>query len=171
MNEKKRAVSWLMVAVSLIASMVFCFAIVPGAHATEDVLSTDEVDSHQVEENGTTVREHFGFKDGTSVQFDYDRATGAIKVYRNGSLVKTTTVRKIMQEIRQELPMVGTFSGTNMLGGSGGRCSTAMNIANMANAALWGAAGIVAAPSAGVSIAIGGLITGGVLGAAAFFCK
>lgn len=160
-----------MVAVSMIASMVFCFAIIPGAHATEDVLSTDEVDSHQVEETGSMVQEHFGFTDGTSVQFDYDRTTGAIEVYRNGFLVKTMTVRKIIQEIRQKLPVVGTFSGTNMLGSSGGRCSTAMNIANVANAALWGAAGIVAAPSAGVSIAIDGLITGGVLGAAAFFCK
>lgn len=171
MDGKGRVISWLMIAVSMIASMVFCFAIVPGAHATEDVLSTDEVDSHQVEENGSTVQEHFGFTDGTSVQFDYDRTTGTIEVYRNGFLVKTTTVRKIIQEIRQKLPVVGTFSGTNMLSGSGGRCSTAMNIANVANAALWGAAGIVAAPSAGVSIAVGGLITGGVLGAVAFFCK
>lgn len=145
-----------------------CFAFIPGAYATESVSAVGEVNSHQVEENGDAVWEEFRFDNGASVRFEYNRDTGVIHVYRDGVLVNTTTDRKIVRDVERQLPSAPT---RGVLRAMPGKCATAMMIAGLANGALWGAAGIAAAPSAGASIAIGGMLTSGVLTVGGAFCK
>ena len=151
-----------------IASIVMCLAVIPGAYATEPAQGVGQISAHQVSEDGDVVREEFRFDNGGSVRFEYNRDTGVIHAYRDGVLVTTTTDRKIMRDVERQLPPV---EDTGVLRAKPGKCATAMGIAGLVNTALWGAAGIAAAPSAGASIAIGGMITGGVLTVGGMFCK
>ena len=89
-------------------------------------------------------------------------------MYRDGALVTATTDQKIIWDVKQRLP---TVASTSMLRAAPGKCATAMGIAGVVNGALWTAAGIAGAPSAGASIAIGGMLTRGVLTIGGMFCK
>lgn len=170
MSIKSKGISPLIIILAAIVAIALCFASAPAAQAAESVPTVDEVSSHQVEEHGGDVREEFRFTDGSTVRFDYDRDSGAIKVYRNGMLVGSTNDRRIIRDVKRQLP-VSKESSNSAFRSSASRCQTAMGIAGLVNTALWGAAGIVAAPSAGVSVAIGGMITSGVLGVGGMFCR
>lgn len=170
MHTKSRSTSPLMIMLAMLVSIILCLTFVPRAQATEPIPSIGEVSAHQVVENGDDIREEFQFTDGHTVRFDYNRDTGSIKIYRDGILVNTTNDRKITRDVKRQLPATDTTPNTAFRS-STSRCNTAMNIANITNLVLWTAAGVAAAPSAGVSVTIGGFITGSVLGVGSFFCK
>ena len=168
MDTRVNSKSVLMGILAVIASVAMCLAFIPGAYAAEPAPVVGGVSSHQVEEEGDDVREEFQFDNGVSVRFEYNRDTGVIRVYRDGVLVNTTTDRRIVRDVERQLPSAPT---SGVFRARPGKCATAMGIAGLVNGALWGAAGIAAAPSAGASIAIGGMLTSGVLAVGGMFCK
>lgn len=159
-----------MIMLAILVSIILCLAFAPRAQAAEPIPTVREVSAHQVVENGDDVQEESQFTDRHTVRFDCNRDTGSIKIYRDGTLVNTTNDKKTTRDVKRQLPATDSTPNTAFRS-SASRCNTAMNIDNITNLALWTAAGVAAAPSAGLSVTIGGFTTGNVLGAGSLFCK
>lgn len=141
-------------------------------HGTFEIDGVDFRYEYRQYETPDLAVEEYRLDDGSAFRAELDKLTGGIELFRDGHLVRVTTVEEMARQLDAEVESHGVSSPA-----ASGRsipiprsdCAVATAVVSTANALLWGAVGLAVPPAAPVAY-VAGAVTSGVISAAGTQC-